>query len=141
MQPLALVTGANQGIGLETCRQLKAAWIDVILTGRNEKAGRAAARDLGVAYHPLDVTSATSIAALADWTDDDILSLKKTSGVGKAQVKGLEGEVEKFDEARDAWREYWKGFLEDNPEIRIAPVQKSRATHDGPRGGARQHRP
>lgn len=64
-QPIALVTGANQGIGLETCRQLKAAGFDVILTSRNERAGRAAAKDLGVAYHALDVTSAASIAALA----------------------------------------------------------------------------
>ena len=64
-QPVALVTGANQGIGLETCRQLKAAGFDVILTSRNEKARKAAADALGVAYHPLDVTSAASIAALA----------------------------------------------------------------------------
>jgi NAD(P)-dependent dehydrogenase (short-subunit alcohol dehydrogenase family) len=61
---LALVTGANQGIGLETCRQLKAAGWQVVLTSRDEKAGHAAARDLGVDYHQLDVTSADSIATL-----------------------------------------------------------------------------
>ena len=60
-----LVTGANQGIGTETCRQLKAAGFDVILTSRNEKAGRAAAEQIGVAYHRLDVTAPTDIAALA----------------------------------------------------------------------------
>jgi len=64
-QPVALVTGASQGIGLETCRQLKAAGFYVILTSRSESAGRAAADDLSVAYHQLDVTSSTSIAALA----------------------------------------------------------------------------
>jgi NAD(P)-dependent dehydrogenase (short-subunit alcohol dehydrogenase family) len=62
---LALVTGANQGIGLETCRQLNAAGWDVILTARDGKAGRAAAADAGATFHPLDVTSATSISALA----------------------------------------------------------------------------
>jgi NAD(P)-dependent dehydrogenase (short-subunit alcohol dehydrogenase family) len=64
VQSLALVTGANQGIGLETCRQLKAAGWQVVLTSRDAMAGRAAARDLGVDYHQLDVTSADSIATL-----------------------------------------------------------------------------
>jgi NAD(P)-dependent dehydrogenase (short-subunit alcohol dehydrogenase family) len=61
----ALVTGANQGIGLEVCRQLKARGYDVILTSRDEKAGRAAAKEIGVDYRRLDVTSAADIAALA----------------------------------------------------------------------------
>lgn len=61
----ALVTGANQGIGLETCRQLAERGYDVILTSRDVPAGEAAAKKLGVAYHRLDVTSATDIAALA----------------------------------------------------------------------------
>ncbi len=60
-----LVTGANQGIGLEVCRQLKAQGYDVILTSRDERAGRAAAKEIGVDYRPLDVTSAADIAALA----------------------------------------------------------------------------
>ena len=68
----ALVTGANQGIGLETCRQLAAEGYRVILTSRNEAAGRAAAEKLGVEYRRLDVTSADDIAALADeFTHDD----------------------------------------------------------------------
>jgi NAD(P)-dependent dehydrogenase (short-subunit alcohol dehydrogenase family) len=61
----ALVTGANQGIGLEACRQLKAAGFDVILTARDATAGRKAADTLGVAFHRLDVTSADDIATLA----------------------------------------------------------------------------
>jgi NAD(P)-dependent dehydrogenase (short-subunit alcohol dehydrogenase family) len=61
----ALVTGANQGIGLETCRQLKAAGLDVILTSRDEKAGRAAADALAVGYHRLDVTRPPEIALIA----------------------------------------------------------------------------
>jgi NAD(P)-dependent dehydrogenase (short-subunit alcohol dehydrogenase family) len=61
----ALVTGANQGIGLETCRQLKAAGLAVILTSRDEKAGRAAADALGVGYHRLDVTRPPEIALIA----------------------------------------------------------------------------
>ena len=61
----AVVTGANQGIGLETCRQLAAAGLGVILTSRDEKAGRAAADGLGAGYHRLDVTRAPEIALLA----------------------------------------------------------------------------
>ena len=64
-QPLALVTGANQGIGLETCRQLKANGFNVILTSRDEAAGRTAAAQAGVGYRRLDVTVAADISALA----------------------------------------------------------------------------
>lgn len=61
----ALVTGANQGIGLETCRQLRDLGYAVILTSRDEGAGRVEAARLGVAFTKLDVTSAGDIAALA----------------------------------------------------------------------------
>lgn len=61
----ALVTGANQGIGFEVCRQLAVQGFTVILTSRDEKAGRAAADKLGVEYHCLDVTKDADIAALA----------------------------------------------------------------------------
>lgn len=64
-QRTALVTGANRGIGLETCRQLKELGYAVILTSRDEKSGRAAAENLGVDYRLLDVTKAGDIAAVA----------------------------------------------------------------------------
>jgi NAD(P)-dependent dehydrogenase (short-subunit alcohol dehydrogenase family) len=61
----ALVTGANQGIGLEACRQLRDLGYAVILTARDGMAGRAAAEELGVEFRQLDVTDAGDIAALA----------------------------------------------------------------------------
>jgi NAD(P)-dependent dehydrogenase (short-subunit alcohol dehydrogenase family) len=61
-----LVTGANRGIGLEACRQLKAAGFAVILTARDAAQGQTAADALGVEFHRLDVTSADDIAALAE---------------------------------------------------------------------------
>src|SRR5881396_45754 len=69
-RPIALVTGANRGLGLETSNQLHAQGFRVVLTSRKESAGIAAARKLdpdgkGVVYHQLDVTDRQSISALA----------------------------------------------------------------------------
>jgi len=69
MKKIALITGANRGIGLETAKQMKAKGYDVILTSRNVEEGERAARDLGVRYHQLDVTSAKSIDALKTHVD------------------------------------------------------------------------
>ncbi len=71
-QKIAVVTGANRGIGLETCRQLARQGIRVILTSRTEEKGRTAARDLGsrgleVIFHPLDVREEASVRRLADF--------------------------------------------------------------------------
>jgi NAD(P)-dependent dehydrogenase (short-subunit alcohol dehydrogenase family) len=65
----ALVTGGNRGIGLEICRQLAAAGLRVILTGRDHSKADLAARGLGdagtVVGARLDVTDAASIHTLA----------------------------------------------------------------------------
>jgi NAD(P)-dependent dehydrogenase (short-subunit alcohol dehydrogenase family) len=66
---IAVVTGANRGIGLEICRQLAARGdLRVVLTGRDEAKGRAAAKKLGgaVEFRSLDVTRERSVKALAD---------------------------------------------------------------------------
>lgn len=69
-QRIAVVTGANRGIGFEICRQLARRGLTVILTSRSAAKGRAAIKALGderieVHYHLLDVTSPVSIKALA----------------------------------------------------------------------------
>lgn len=68
-QRVAVVTGANRGIGLATVQGLRAAGFQVVLTARNEAAGQAEAVKLGVAFHPLDVTSDASVTTLAEWVD------------------------------------------------------------------------
>ncbi|MER7755015.1 SDR family NAD(P)-dependent oxidoreductase [Kitasatospora sp. NPDC097643] len=67
----ALVTGANRGIGLETCRLLAEAGLDVVLAARDPDRGRAAAADLARAGHrvraeQLDVADPASVRACAD---------------------------------------------------------------------------
>jgi len=72
---VAVVTGANRGIGLEICRQLaRRQDLRVVLTARNEAKGSAAAqklRDEGldVEFYPLDVTSEQSVKTFADWLE------------------------------------------------------------------------
>ncbi|PIE83168.1 MAG: short-chain dehydrogenase [Candidatus Contendobacter odensis] len=68
-KPVAVVTGANRGLGLATAQQLAQQDIHVILTGRNASKGEAAtevllAKGLDVAFQPLDVTSQDSVVEL-----------------------------------------------------------------------------
>jgi NAD(P)-dependent dehydrogenase (short-subunit alcohol dehydrogenase family) len=65
-KPIALVTGANRGIGFEIAAQLAQKNMTVLLGARNEKKGidardRLAARDLDVHFVLLDVTDYTMI--------------------------------------------------------------------------------
>ena len=69
-QKIALVTGANKGIGFEVTRQLARQGLRVFLGARNEEAGRAAAeklRDEGdVVFLKIDISDANSIRAAAE---------------------------------------------------------------------------
>jgi NAD(P)-dependent dehydrogenase (short-subunit alcohol dehydrogenase family) len=64
---IALVTGANTGIGKEIARQLVAAGLTVYAASRDAGRGESAVRELGRGTKPLllDVTDADSIAAAA----------------------------------------------------------------------------
>ena len=65
---VALVTGANQGVGLQVAKELVAAGLTVLVGSRNFERGDAAAKDIGpgaIALQ-LDVTDGASIAAAAE---------------------------------------------------------------------------
>jgi len=59
--PVALVTGADKGVGLVTARRLAGAGYRVYLTARSSERGRAAAATTGVRFPELDVTSDESV--------------------------------------------------------------------------------
>src|SRR5215204_3276120 len=60
---VALVTGANRGIGLAVAAELRARGLAVVVTARDADAAAQAAAELGpqVRAHPLDVTDAESV--------------------------------------------------------------------------------
>jgi len=68
---IALVTGANKGIGFEVARQLAASGCIVLLgapdeTLGKEAAGKLAAGNLDVRFVPIDVTELSTITAAAE---------------------------------------------------------------------------
>ncbi len=69
---IALITGANKGIGYETARALGAQGATVLVGARDAEAGQRAADELkqaGIDARPvrLDVTDADSVARAAEW--------------------------------------------------------------------------
>jgi NAD(P)-dependent dehydrogenase (short-subunit alcohol dehydrogenase family) len=101
--PIVVVTGGNRGIGFEISRQLAARGAEVVLTARNDDAGKAATRKLAaqnltVQVHSLDVTSPQNIDALRNF-------LKRTYGrldvlinnagiIDKNDTHGLDVDIE-----------------------------------------------
>ena len=72
---IALITGANRGIGLEVVRRLARRGGTVVLGSRDPSKGEAAAREIegearGVLARSLDVTEQSSIDALAEELED-----------------------------------------------------------------------
>ena len=67
-QPVALVTGANKGIGLQIAKDLAARGLTVLVGSRNPENGETAARSIAGDAHAiqLDVTDQASIAAAAE---------------------------------------------------------------------------
>jgi len=72
---IALVTGANRGIGMKVCRQLAELDLRVILTARDPARGEAAARQLqrdggDVVFCPLDVADPAAVAAAQAFVEE-----------------------------------------------------------------------
>ncbi|MCS7259929.1 MAG: SDR family oxidoreductase [Anaerolineae bacterium] len=70
-QRIALITGANRGLGFEIARQLAQRGVHVVLTARSAEKGQAAAEQLraaglDVSFQQLDVTQPESIRSAVD---------------------------------------------------------------------------
>ncbi|CAD6260191.1 unnamed protein product [Miscanthus lutarioriparius] len=108
---IAVVTGANRGIGLEVCRQLAVNGITVVLTALDEGMGAEAIEKLkglalsDVLFHQLDITDVSSIARLANFLNtrfgklDILVNNAAVGGVVYSQdpVDDLESREEKFN--------------------------------------------
>lgn len=71
-ETIAVVTGANRGIGFEIVRQLAMHGITVVLTSRDSAVGEEATKvlqegGLDVYFHQLDVLDPSSITQFGDW--------------------------------------------------------------------------
>jgi NAD(P)-dependent dehydrogenase (short-subunit alcohol dehydrogenase family) len=71
IKKIALVTGANRGIGFETCRQLSQLNLTVLLTARDTIKGEVSTKQLtdkglDVVYYQLDVSNKNNIKSIFD---------------------------------------------------------------------------
>ena len=64
-ETIALITGANKGLGFETARRLKEHGHKVYLAARDVERGQTAANELGVAFVQLDIIDDASVAQAA----------------------------------------------------------------------------
>ncbi|WP_433285634.1 SDR family oxidoreductase [Micromonospora sp. CA-244673] len=98
---IALITGANKGIGLATARQLGARGMTVLVGARDTTRGREAADKLraeGVDTRvvPLEVTDAASVAAAAELVQREyghLDVLVNNAGIIRADGAGLPSET------------------------------------------------
>lgn len=96
---IALVTGANTGIGFQIARDLTAKGIMVLIGSRNLEAGKKAASETGDAAQAiqLDVTSKTSIAAAAARIEKEFGHLDiLVNNAGISRVGTPEGSLEEI---------------------------------------------
>ncbi|HJQ44017.1 MAG TPA: SDR family NAD(P)-dependent oxidoreductase [Jatrophihabitantaceae bacterium] len=78
---IAIVTGASSGIGAATARRLAAEGFEVIAAARRrDRLDALAAENPGIRAVSLDVTSAESVAALADCADDVAVLVNNAGG-------------------------------------------------------------
>lgn len=71
-ETIAVVTGANRGIGFEIAHQLASHGVTVVLTSRETAVGEEAVKvfqegGLNVAFHQLDIVEPESIQTFCDW--------------------------------------------------------------------------
>jgi NAD(P)-dependent dehydrogenase (short-subunit alcohol dehydrogenase family) len=135
---VALVTGANRGIGLEVCRQLAQRGYVAVLGARDPARGERAAAELreqslDVRACELDVANAASVEAAAAWVRSELGRVDAV--VNNAAIlydtwqRGVDADLDQVQAALDtnllgAWRvvQALLGLLRQSPAGRIVNV-------------------
>ncbi|MEI2577879.1 SDR family oxidoreductase [Scytonema sp. PRP1] len=109
-QKVAVVTGANRGLGFEASRQLAKKGYQVILTSRDEAKGKAAAEKLqaeglNVIFHPLDVTNDESSQQLAEFLHEQFGKLDVLVNNAAIYIDSQTGGNSVFDAKIDTLRQ------------------------------------
>ena len=127
-KPIALVTGANQGIGLQIAKDLVPHGFTVLVGSRSFEKGQAAAKSIGADAHALqlDVTDHKSIAAAAERIRqefgrlDVLIQNAAISNINKKPGQSVEEyskttrpSVVSLDEMREVWDTNVFGVLAD----------------------------
>ncbi len=152
-KPVALITGANQGIGLQIAKELAARDFTVLVGSRNLEFGKAAADTIDGDARPiqLDVTDQASIAAAAKRIQDEIdrldilvnnagiVSATETAGMSPEEyARQSRASLVPLDEVRAIWETNVFGVLAVTqamlPLLRVAP--SARIINISSRGGS-----
>lgn len=145
-KPVALVTGANRGIGLQIAKDLTARGLTVLIGSRDLERGQVAATEVGPAAVALqlDVTDETSIAAAAERIRREfgrldvliqnaaIASASDRTQTGEELAQANRPSVVALDEMRAVWDTNVFGvvavyqamvpILRDTPDARIVNI-------------------
>jgi NAD(P)-dependent dehydrogenase (short-subunit alcohol dehydrogenase family) len=149
---VAVVSGGNRGIGLETCRQLADRGFDVVLGSRDVDKGRRAAEGLGtttgrVLPFQLDVADAESVRRLADDVASELggadVLVNNAAILYDTWARGVDADLDEVHDAMEvnlfgAWRmaEAFIPLLRRSEHGRIVNVSSQGGSLASMSGGA-----
>jgi NAD(P)-dependent dehydrogenase (short-subunit alcohol dehydrogenase family) len=148
--PVALVTGANRGIGLEVCRQLGRLGFTVLLGARDAGRGARASRQLGggpISPIVLDVADDESVRAAAAGIERLDVLVNNAAILYDTWQRGVDADLDQVHEALEtnllgAWRvtQAVLPLLRAGPAGRIVNVSSGAGALNGMGAGTPAYR-